>query len=218
MRRSICWIFGIAAVSAVIADAGTARAQTEMERIVVLVFNYSRASDALIARAEVETSRVFSQAGIGLAWFQCPVNARPDSPVCHTEAASTQIRIRILDRNIAKVYQDGIFGFAIAPVFASVYYESAQRVARQTTESEANVATILGCLIAHEVGHLLLGHNQHTASGIMKASWDIQQIKLAMMGRLLFVPEQSKRMLENVHLRMSSGIKTARITRNGTPN
>ena len=31
---------------------------------------------------------------------------------------------------------------------------------------------ILACAAAHEIGHLLLGANAHTARGLMKASWD----------------------------------------------
>jgi len=37
----------------------------------------------------------------------------------------------------------------------------------------------------------------------MRASWDTNQVKLAMMGSLLFMREQSKLMLKNVQLRIN---------------
>ena len=52
---------------------------------------------------------------------------------------------------------------------------------------------ILGCVIAHELGHLLLGSNSHSDEGIMQPRWDPNQVRQLMMGTLLFTPEQSKR-------------------------
>jgi hypothetical protein len=42
---------------------------------------------------------------------------------------------------------------------ASVYYEYAVRL----TSSDTEVSTMLGCAIAHEIGHLLLGPRSHSA-------------------------------------------------------
>jgi hypothetical protein len=117
-----------------------------------------------------------------------------------------QIRVRILARQLNYAFKDSIFGFAITPVFASVYYESALRLARTSSNSESDVSTILGCLIAHEVGHLLLGHNHHSVNGIMQGLWEIKQIQQAMMGALAFTPERSKLMLVNAHLRTSAAV------------
>lgn len=54
-----------------------------------------------------------------------------------------------------------------------------------------NTATILGHVMAHEVGHLL-GINSHSATGIMRAHWDPDELVLASQGRLLFTPKQSE--------------------------
>lgn len=51
--------------------------------------------------------------------------------------------------------------------------------------------------MAHEVGHLLLGENRHSASGIMKAQWDLKQVQLAMRGSLGFLPEEKKLLYAN---------------------
>ena len=53
--------------------------------------------------------------------------------------------------------------------YGSVFLERVQDAA-----GEANIpwVTLLAYAVAHEVGHLLLGAEAHTAKGLMKASWD----------------------------------------------
>jgi len=36
------------------------------------------------------------------------------------------------------------------------------------------MATLLGRVTAHEIGHLLLGTNSHTLAGIMRAKWNLK--------------------------------------------
>ena len=61
-----------------------------------------------------------------------------------------------------------------------------------------NLAEILGSVMAHEMGHLLLGSNAHAISGIMRAHWESGELRRIAMGTLVFLPEQAKRM----HIRM----------------
>jgi hypothetical protein len=36
----------------------------------------------------------------------------------------------------------------------------------------------MGRVTAHEIGHLLLGTNSHTVSGLMQAKWDLRRLHL----------------------------------------
>ena len=56
------------------------------------------------------------------------------------------------------------------------------------------IPLILGDVIAHELGHLLLGTNSHSPTGIMCANWDHDYLTLALRGRQLFLPEQAASM------------------------
>lgn len=187
----------------------SAEANSPLPESNVLVFNYSKAADSVVTQAEREAGRIFGQSGIHLAWTNCPVWPKPNSLVaCEGEPAPGEIRVRILEHDLNHAFQTSIFGYAIAPVFASVYYESALRLAQTTTNSgsdifrrEIEAPIILGSLIAHEIGHLLLRQNQHTASGIMRARWEIREIQLAVQGGLLFTPEQSGMLRRNARLR-----------------
>jgi hypothetical protein len=181
----------------------SAEASIVLPVINLLVFDYSEVSPNVLAEAERETSRIFAQTGIQFAWVYCSPRPSPDSPsICKGEPGTGEIRVRVLRRHLNYNFEDSVFGFAIAPTFASVYYESAQHLVQTATDSESNIPTILGCLIAHEIGHLLLGHNQHTVSGIMQASWGITQIQQAMKGALGFSPQQAEHMRQSARMLM----------------
>jgi len=86
--------------------------------------------------------------------------------------------------------QDTVFGFAVAPVLATVYYESVLALAKYD-EREFEGSVVLGCAMAHEIRHLLLGSNSHSVSGVMQARWERRQIEEELRGAALFTPNQA---------------------------
>ena len=153
-------------------------------------------------KATAETSRIFAQSGIDLAWTYCPPRPSPNSArACESEPVPGQIRVRVLGRQLTGIFQDSVFGFATAPTFATVYYESAKLLVNTESGRESYLPVVLGGVIAHEIGHLLLGENQHTVNGIMQARWDIWQIQQLLKGALQFTPRQAIRMRINSRIR-----------------
>ena len=158
----------------------------------ILVFNYTKASPENLAVAEQEAGRILAEAGFPVTWLNCPVTPG-GSATCRKQVEAADIRVRVvsLPEQSKKLFHDSVFGFAMAPAFASVYYESAERLAK-LDDASFEMPVILGCVIAHEIGHLLLGPNSHSASGVMQPQWERKQVQQAMTGRLLFTPEQMK--------------------------
>jgi len=75
---------------------------------------------------------------------------------------------------------------------------------------------ILGCVIAHELGHLLLGSNSHSGSGVMQPQWGRKQVKQALTCELLFTHERSKVIRREAQTRASlpsAKHKTQRVER-----
>jgi hypothetical protein len=62
-------------------------------------------------------------------------------------------------------------------------------------------AQILGHVMAHEVGHLLLNQQVHSAHGIMRGDWNIADFRDMTGGMLLFTPEQAESLRADVHRR-----------------
>ena len=170
--------------------------------ITVQIYNYSQASPAVLAGAEREAGRILGAAGLRAVWLECPVGPSTTSPQgpCEKAPDATDLRLRVLAAPVQNKFQDTVFGFAVHPVLASVYYEYAMRRAK-SDDAEFEVPIILGCAIAHELGHLLLGSNSHSDAGIMQPRWEPDQFRQLMMGTLLFTTAQSKLMREQAQTR-----------------
>ena len=78
--------------------------------------------------------------------------------------------------------------------YSDVFYDRA-------TELHANwnvgLADILGNVMAHELGHLLLGSNSHAGTGIMRAHWQGEELRRLSQGGLWFTNEQGDHMRGN---------------------
>jgi hypothetical protein len=160
----------------------------------IRVNNYSQASPAIMARAEREAAKIFEEAGLVLDWLDCPMEHFGGVQVaqnsCLEPLQATEIVLRVLAEPMQNRFQESVFGFAVVPIFASVYYDFAFRTARRDND-DSELPVILGSVMAHELGHLLLGLNSHSVSGVMQAKWERKQVRQATMGGLLFTHEQA---------------------------
>jgi hypothetical protein len=66
------------------------------------------------------------------------------------------------------------------------------RVATYARQYAKPVAQVLGHVMVHELGHLLLPYGSHTKSGTMTAAWDRKQIEQIGRGWLSFTREQEE--------------------------
>ena len=79
--------------------------------------------------------------------------------------------------------------------YSDVFYDRMEKMQR---DSGANPGRLLGTVAAHEIGHLLLGSNSHSAMGLMSAHWGEGELRRVGMGGLKFSAEQAGRM--RVHI------------------
>jgi hypothetical protein len=181
----------------------------------IRVNNYTPASPAVLAGAEREAARILSAAGLRTIWLDCPVEhsiSTTQAP-CEEALETSDIVLRVVSESTQNKFQDTVFGFAVHPILASVYYEYPMRLA-VGDNAEFELPIILGCVIAHELGHLLLGSNSHSGSGIMQPRWERKQVHQAMTGAMLFTPAQSKHIQTEAQSRMS--LRTARLGDGGS--
>ena len=161
--------------------------------LTVRVYNYAQTSSTVLDQAEREAGRIFGEAGLKTVWLDCmsgQSSLLPQAP-CQQAIRATDIRLRILPSPVRNSLQDTVFGFAIAPALATVYYESVLALAKYD-EREFEGSVVLGCAMAHEIGHLLLGSNSHSLSGVMQARWERRQIQEELGGGTLFTSKQAR--------------------------
>jgi hypothetical protein len=115
-----------------------------------------------------------AQANVEARWIDCSRDAQGVvAPQCLAVLGPGEMVLRIMDRTARGKH---ILGTAIVQdggpnVVASIYAASAQE---RSLKSGVPITMLLGRVTAHEIGHLLLGTNSHTRSGLMRASWDLR--------------------------------------------
>jgi hypothetical protein len=165
--------------------------------LTVLVYNYADVSHATLERAERQADAIFYKGGFRLIWFDCYPAIATAGEGCRRRIEPSDLRLRIVSAGGKDGTQDSVFGFAVAPALATVYYEPARRLRK----TEFETAVILGGVMAHEIGHLLLGAGGHSATGIMQPHWYPSQIHSLMVGTLQFTADEFKVMRAGVERR-----------------
>jgi hypothetical protein len=73
---------------------------------------------------------------------------------------------------------------------ATIFQEQVRAVARR---SGVDDGTLLGRAVAHEVGHLLLRAREHSASGIMRGAWSVEELTSDRAEDWQFTPSDRER-------------------------
>jgi hypothetical protein len=162
------------------------------QEITILVYNAAAVSPADLARSEQQAAMIFHEAGIKTTWIDC--SAGCVEAACHQIAGPNQFVLHIVPRG--QTSTEAVFGVAFlgadgAGKYTDVFYNRVEQMHRDFGSSRA---LLLGTVAAHEIGHLLLGSNSHSASGIMAAHWKAEELQRLGRGCLSFTSEQASRM------------------------
>ena len=152
-----------------------------------------------IRGAEEEASLVFRQAGIDVEWLNCQTVsevtvAAEKSRSCGEAIFPEHLQLRIVKRSVGlspKVMGISFLSEDGSGCQADLFYERIEGLRR---ESNASLASILGDVASHEIGHLLLGTNSHASRGIMRAVWGPDELASVTQRALIFSEKESAQM------------------------
>lgn len=149
--------------------------------VAVVAYNQAGVSADTLARAKAEVARIYGEAGVDVIWVD-PASGEPNGT----------FKVRLLIRRAINV-PESVMGSVAGDVhetdgLASVFYD---RVLRSARGRQQNVAGVLAYAMAHEMGHLLLPHPAHSASGIMRPDWDGDDLRHIANGSLRFAVAQA---------------------------
>jgi len=218
LARRCSWFTGLLVLgcSLSFSSLSSARAQVAGEvnedlEITVRVYNYAGVSRGTLARAEEEASTIFREAGIETRWQDCPTSHAEEEafPTCAQLLGPAGVDVRILPRSMAARLRSPRerLGLALPSQggFASSAWVFFHRVEELAKSRIASPSQVLACALAHEIGHLLLGPNQHSSVGIMRAHLGRDELKRASQGQLLFTLPQCQLMRAEVMVRVQAG-------------
>ncbi len=131
--------------------------------------------DLLAARRVAEP--ILRDAGLRVEFRQCGSLRLPGQPVdpCSEPLGSFEVVVRVIDApHFDLTIGPDVFGVAYVVHrtnrgwLATLY---ADRIAQAATRVGMDHGTLFGRVMAHEVGHLLLGTREHADTGLMRAEW-----------------------------------------------
>ena len=186
-------------------------------KITVMVYNYAALSPDVLADAEWQAATIYEHAGIAITWLDCPLSRGSAAlfPACRVQIGTTKLAVRFLRQAPASkpTRYEHAYGLAIMPEdgsvaeIANVFTEEAGQLTDQfdaTSGANLRSGVLLGFVVAHELGHLLLGSRSHSAFGIMRAKWYGKDLKLIAQHTMTFTPAEVAKMRENVEARMAA--------------
>lgn len=209
--------FGLLAVLAILVTRSTtafagpygSRGKTEVG-ITVRVYDFEHLRKGTLTTAEKNAATILRKAGLTMRWCNVPMTPEENSMnsdcIRSTDSAGLELRIvsqlKVVPGNTTESTQ----GFALGDIATVSYHWIADADIGGLVQPEE----ILGCVIAHEIGHILLGPNSHSRTGIMMGKWNPEAFRDAGQGRLLFTPQQ-ERLIRAEVLGRSGKRETSRV-------
>ena len=178
---------------------------TRNPTIFIHVYDYADVPKGTWTRAMRGASEIFRRAGVATKWGRCKASGTgcvQGEPAADFGEAPG-LTLRILPRFTAyhSKFTEGATGFALVAAeagnaaYAAVFYDRVALMVQQighSGEREEMLGEVLARVMAHELGHLLLGSNSHSRSGIMRARWNWQDLRPLDAGRSHFTSAQAE--------------------------
>jgi hypothetical protein len=160
-----------------------------MPKIALRIYDFDQGSSTAIRGAKDVATEVFREAGLQVVWVDCPSEGR-----CADNVQGPEFRLRILPPSVGRqMVSDEALGFAVpcAPGEpACLFYVFSWRINDLAALSHIGAGRILGHVLAHEIGHTLLGPNAHIRYGIMQHNLPLRETERT----LYFTSDQAKRL------------------------
>jgi hypothetical protein len=171
---------------------------TAWERLPVKLFNDAAVGNEVLHRAKEEAAWLLKSICVDVAWVPCPVVARSNLRPC--EAPVGALELHILSSPGTNDFGENILGIAMPHLgsgdHAGVFLSRVRQKAAQNV-GLIDLPELLGCVMAHEIGHLLLHSNVHSSEGLMRTEFRRADLKKAAQRQLKFSSEEGEAIHRN---------------------
>ena len=171
---------------------------TAWERLPVKLFNDASVGNEVLHPAKDDTAWLLKLVCVDVIWVPCAVVSRSNLTPC--KAPDRAIELHILSSPATNDFRDDTLGIAM-PHFGSGNHAGVflSRVRQKTAQNVGliDLPELLGCVMAHEIGHLLLHSTVHSSEGLMRTEFRVADLKKAAQRQLKFTSEQGEAIQRN---------------------
>ncbi len=155
----------------------------------VLVSNYAGVDQRTVSAAMERAAEIFRQTGVSLRWRELP--ADPDEAGQTRWAGDAYVRILPHSMTVRLTSSERRMGTSFGRL-AYVFYDYVEQF--RNLRPEVPREQLLAHVLVHELAHLLLGADSHSARGMMRARWDPNvEMRQMVASRLRFSSNEAKR-------------------------
>ena len=172
--------------------AGTTSAfgsQPELPAIRILVNTVPGVPIDVLLRAKVEAARIYADAGVRLVW---------------SDPSLTLPVLTVMIVSNPDAWPEGVGASALGAApgtdegMGRLAYALYDRIGTAAQQYRTDVGKLLGSVIAHELGHILLAGGSHSPTGIMSDRWGQLKMDLVAESLLTFTKEQAESIRKSV--------------------
>jgi hypothetical protein len=209
-RWSLIFVLGLVATgnASTIAQTPAAGSPDTSLTVTIHVHNYAEVGHKTLLEAEKIAAGIYRKVGVETRWTDAPLAPKINQGNSTDQSSLdlTDIDLNIVPRVMADRFglPNKVLGLAPGTEpdrqVVYVYYHRVEVLAQSQVRAlfegsirrPATAAQVLGHAIAHEIGHLLLNLESHSATGIMRGDWDLSDLQGVASGFLLFTPQQAE--------------------------
>jgi len=185
--------------------------------ITIHVRNYAGVDPQTLKEAEKVTTEIYRKAGVETRWADIPLIAENGqlNSAGHQTFTLADIQLSILPHEMSdrSGLSNTVVGLApgtgpdrgIVYVFdrkvRTLFWSTLSAYSRGDMDRHVSMCQVLGYVIAHEVGHLLLNQQVHSPHGIMRGEWSFLDFRDMASGMLLFTQQQAEFLRADVRSR-----------------
>ena len=219
-------VAGVTAAGFLIASQVAAAPTVETNQPVVITvrtYDYIGVVPQDMARAQAEAGAILQAAGIETRWLTCWFIDRAAAPVsieCGQAPTPNGLLLRLVQspaalsareashvthvRAVQRSPETVVLGYSFVDFrvgsgsLSTVYPD---RITTMAETSGIDPGTHLGRVMAHEIGHLLLGTREHARQGLMRARWSQPELHRHASEDWLFSDGDALRMRHGIRTR-----------------
>ena len=174
--------FGRVVVAAVVLTAwfaqASGRAAVILDSLSIRIYDNAGVLGPHRARAIKRAGDILARADLAVDWRDCPVTGVLARGACAAPPAPGELALRLVHspkgdpnpRALGNALIDTTTG---SGTLATVYVD---RVTALSQQGRMDPWSMVGGVMAHEIGHLLLGTNSHSDIGLMREIWTLKDL------------------------------------------
>ena len=187
--------------------ASTLGVSNDVPVATIRVYDYAQVPAESLRQAQQLVTKIYSAIGVRIRWLDTVRAEEMPLPRGASIADSNGFVMIVRNSSTSSPYEDVKDALGTAVISrhngGRVAYVMSDRIRRVAGGSETTATSVMGAVIAHELGHLLLPRGSHSPSGLMQANWDRDVVLEIKPTDLKFTPKQARLVREA--LRRSSG-------------